>query len=263
MEKDAPKGLRLVEKTVEVLDLLADDGPLSIAQLAERTGEPRSSLYRLIARLEQLELVEPTAQRGYYRLGMQLLRWGAATQSRLDVRDRALPVLTELRAETGLTVYLVIPRGTHAVCIERLEGERVASLALTLGGSLPMHVGAAPRALLAFDSQEAWSDYVLHEPLATHNERAVHTAEALFELLRDERARGVCISDGDVTPGIAAVGAPVYDHRNRPIAAISVSGLRDAVLGEGAERIEALVRSGAESISRSLGAQPEVIANPR
>ena len=113
MEQDAPKGLRLVEKTVEVLNLLASEGQFNIAQLAEKTGEPRSSLYRLMGRLEQLQLVESGSQRGYFRLGTHLLLWGAATQSGLDVRDRALPVLKRLREETELTSPLgVVPGET-------------------------------------------------------------------------------------------------------------------------------------------------------
>lgn len=261
MEQDAPRGLRLVEKTVEVLNLLASEGQFNIAQLAEKTGEPRSSLYRLMGRLEQLQLVESGSQRGYFRLGTHLLLWGAATQSGLDVRERALPVLKRLREETELTVYLVVPRGTHGVCVERLEGARVASLALTLGGSLPMHTGAAPRALLAFDDESAWASYVEAEPLTTPNEKATHSPEELFAQLRSERERGVCISDGDVTVGIASIGAPVFDHTNRrPHAAISVSGLREAVLGDDADRIESLVRSAAEEISRALGARTPATA---
>lgn len=249
-----PKGLRLVEKTVEVLDLLATEGELTIAQLADRTGEPRSSLYRLLARLEQFELVEPASSRGYFRLGTHLLRWGAATQESLSVRDRALPVMDAIRERTGLTVYLLVRRGWHGVCVERLEGLRIASLALRLGGFLPLHAGAAPRALLAFEDERVWDEYIVQSSFEQFTGSTPSDRDQLVSVLVADRARGITISDGDVTPGIASLGAPIYDLRGRVHAALSVSGLRDEVIGADAELVESLVRAGAGDISRALGA---------
>lgn len=251
--EQTPKGLRLVEKTVDVLNLLADNGELTIAQLAQHTGEPRSSLYRLLGRLEQLELIEAASARGYFRLGTHLLRWGAATQAGLNVRDRALPVMEQIMAETGLTVYLMVRRGSHAVCVERLEGLRVASLAVRLGGSLPLHAGAAPRALLAFESEEEWHAYAENGELSRLTPDTHVEPSDLYDLLTYEREQGYTLSDGDVTPGIAALGAPVRDHKNQIQGALSVSGLREEVVGKDADRVRSLVIEGAQTISRDLG----------
>ena len=69
--------------------------------------------------------------------------------ARFDERQAALPHMEHLHDMTGETVFLCVRRGLRAVCIERIEGSHVVSLALRLGGSLPLHAGAAPRALLA------------------------------------------------------------------------------------------------------------------
>ncbi|PEG42685.1 IclR family transcriptional regulator [Mycolicibacterium agri] len=252
-----PVGLRLVEKAVEVLDLLGQERKLTIAQLSEKTGEPRSSLYRLLGSLEKLEFVESAGSRGTYRLGVHALRLGAAMMAGLDERERALPVMNRIRDETGLTVYLLVRRGDHAVCVERIEGERVASLALQLGGSLPLHTGAAPRALLAFAPQEEWQRYVSAGPLVRLTPSTPSTRQRLFDVLSRERAEGVTTSDGDVTVGIAALGAPVFDFRGEVIAALSVSGLRDDLLGKAKSHLQQLVRNGAAEISASLGYTPD------
>ena len=128
-------------------------------QLAELLGEPRTTVYRLLGSLEALDLVEPGAQPGTYRLGWKLMRLGAAVIERLDERQAALPVMERIHEATGETVFLLVRRGDDAVCIERLEGLRVQSLALRLGGSLPLHVGAGPRALLAWESRESGATY--------------------------------------------------------------------------------------------------------
>ena len=248
-----PGGLRLLEKAVEVLDLLAEERSMTIAQIAERTGEPRSSLYRLLGSLERHDFVESSGPRGSYRLGVHVLRLGAAMMESLDERERALPVMSRIRDETGLTVYLVVRRGNQAVCVERLEGARVASLALKLGGSQPLHAGAGPRALLAFAPESDWEDYVAAAPLVRLTPNTPATRRRLFDVLARERAEGVTVSNEDVTPGIAALGAPVFNFRGEVCAALSISGLRDEVLGPGIERRKALVRDGAAEISKSLG----------
>src|SRR6202011_4538710 len=79
-----------------------------------------------------------------------------AVLTRFDERRLTLPVLERLRAETRETVHLTLRRGFQAVFIERLQGERAHALAISLGGVLPLHVGAAPRTLLAFEPDSFW-----------------------------------------------------------------------------------------------------------
>lgn len=251
-------GLRLVRKAVEILDLLAEARELSIAQLAERSGEPRSSLYRLFDTLEQLEMVESTERRGYFRLGVHAMTLGVASIEGRGMRESALPVLERLRAATGgLTAYMVVRRGRTAVCIERVEGTRVASMALKVGGSLPLHAGAAPRALLAFSLPDSWREYAEGGELVRLTDNTPAKPKRLYEVLEQEFAQGVCVSDGDVTAGIAAIGAPVFGHDRRVAGAISVSGLRDELLGDEVESIKRLVVDCAKDVSHGLGHRPD------
>ena len=50
-------------------------------------------------------------------------------------------------------------------------------------------------------------------------------------MLTDTRKNGYALSDADVTPGIAALGAPIFNHRHELEASLSISGLRDQILG--------------------------------
>jgi len=62
------------------------------------------------------------------------------------------------------------------------------------------------------------------------------------------------VSDGDVTPGIAALGAPVFNHRGEVVGALSISGLRVQVLGpEVRTRNIKLLVEAADAASARLG----------
>jgi DNA-binding IclR family transcriptional regulator len=249
--------LQLVRKAIEVLDLLARERELTPSQLADLTEEPRSSVYRLLGSLQQLDMVEPGSRRGSYRLGFHLLRLGNAVVARFDERTLALPVMQRIHDETGETVFLCVRRGMEAVCIERIDGSRVQSLALRIGGALPLHAGAASRVLLAFSQREFWNEYVSSAggSLSRLTSSTPATAESLFPLLEETRRTGIAISDGDVTLGIAALGVPIFDYRGDLRAALSVSGVRPAIVGPTNKKLADLVVGAGREISRTLGAE--------
>jgi DNA-binding IclR family transcriptional regulator len=258
MAGERENSVQVIVKAAAILDLLASAGETSAAELAQRLGEPRSSVYRLLSSLQQLDLVDGGSQRGTYRLGLKLLRLGGAVQERLDVRVAAIPAMERIHDKTGETVFLCVRRGGEAVCVERLDGRRVTSLALRLGGALPLHAGAAPRALLAFDSRAHWHEYLASGPRAYADGETPLSADELIPTLESIRQEGLSISDEDVTPGIAAIGAPVFDHRGHVCAALSISGVRQAIVGEHSAHVRELVLEGAAEASRALGYQEHV-----
>jgi DNA-binding IclR family transcriptional regulator len=239
-------------KAMALVDRIAEEGDATPARLAELTGEPRSTVYRLLASLQQLELVEPGPRRGTFVLGLKLLRLGRSVVSRFDEREAALPVMERIHDELGENTFLCVRRGYNAVCIERIDGTQVALLALSLGGSLPLHAGGVSRALLAFEPEEFWQDYLEHHELEALTPQTPATRAELIDELRATRARGYSISDEDVTPGVAAVGAPIFDHTGRVRASLSMGGVREHLFAN-RERAIALVCDGAGEISRTLG----------
>jgi DNA-binding IclR family transcriptional regulator len=66
-------------------------------------------------------------------------------------------------------------------------------------------------------------------------------------------SQGYSVSDGDVTAGIAALGAPVFNHRGELAAALSISGLRAQILGAEQNRNVGLLLESARNVSAALG----------
>ena len=251
-DRDAA-GLELIAKVNAVIGVLESRGEASAAEIAKQTGEPLSSVYRLLQSLTGIGWVDRGWRRGSYRLGLLLLTIGGQLEDKLDVRACALPSLRHLLETTGTTSFLCVRRDTRAVCIERLEGHAVRSLAMQLGGSLPMFAGAAPRAMLAFLPPAEQRSSLKASRLPGDPPRP--DAAAIQADIEQVRRDGFAVSDGDVTPGIAALGAPVFNHRGELEAAISISGLRSQILGSSQEANVELIISGAREVSRSLGQQ--------
>jgi DNA-binding IclR family transcriptional regulator len=249
--------VKVLAKVAKVLEALAAEPDLTAPALAQRLGEPRPTVYRLVQDLAALGYLEEGPRPGTYRLGLELFRLGSLVGLRFDVREGAAPVMDELHKALEETVYLMVRRHYEAVCIDRIEGLHIRSMALQLGGSMPLHLGAGPRALLAFRPREWWDDYFEHAKLKVLTPRTPTTKAGIVALLEETRHLGYAISDEDVTLGIASVGAPVFDHTGEVHAALSVGGLRSAVLGhDGGERTVKLVTEAAAEVSRRMGYQP-------
>jgi DNA-binding IclR family transcriptional regulator len=228
-ERD-PSGLELITKAGAVLDVLEQQGEASAADLAATLGEPLSSVYRLLQSLTSTGWVDRGSRRGAYRLGLTLMTIGGLVEDHLDIREASLPSLRELVDATGVTSFLCVRRGPRAVCLERIEGYAVQSLAMLLGGSLPLYAGAAPRALLAYLPAAEQRAILSDTSQQMGGDPPRPDDEAILADIAGIRAVGYSVSDADVTPGIASLGAPVFNHRGEVQGALSVSGLRGQVL---------------------------------
>lgn len=252
--------IQVIDRVVAILGTLAAGGaaPMQLADVARDTGLSRSTAHRLLSSLEQHGLCE-RFEGGRYQLGLRLFELGSIVLRRLDLRERGRPELDRLARETDLTAFLCLRDRDRAVCIERVDGRFAHSLALQLGGSLPLHLGAAPRVLLAFAPPAEIERYLKQAAAGAYGpdaDPALIRAE-----LEQVRARGWSLSDGDVNHGAAAIGAPIVDHRGELAAAVSISGLRPHVMGERMEELAATVVRVGVAISHRLGL-PERLDGP-
>jgi DNA-binding IclR family transcriptional regulator len=248
-----PDGL---DTAVRVLDVLEAEGEAGPSRVALAAGIRRRDAASLLDRLCDLGLIERSEGAGTYRLGLRLFRLGAAVGRRLEVRQAARPVLEDIHRATEETVYLCVRRGDDALCVDRIDGLWVQSLTLRVGETLPLHLGAASRALLAYESEAFLRDYLGRATLMPLTERTPPTRAAVRRELRAVVERDYAVSDGDIRLGIAAVGAAIRDHTGAVVAALSVGGLRPSILGDEATTAR-LVVEGAARVSRALAFEAE------
>jgi IclR family transcriptional regulator, acetate operon repressor len=212
----------ILQKLSTVVDLLASHGPLTPAEIAEHSGIPRASVYRLLDALAAIGLTEalPTSQA---RLSLRWLRLADAASTSMSEWSGADDILRELARNTGLTTYLCVPRPSEAVCIRWAQGSGIGVLVLRPGRSLPLHAGAAGRLCLAYRVDV--ENYLALAPFPAFTQNTLVSAAALSEDIAATRARGYSISDEDVTEGVGALGAAVRAPNGRLAGAVSLAGL--------------------------------------
>ncbi|MCZ0978794.1 hypothetical protein O1L60_04665 [Streptomyces diastatochromogenes] len=79
------------------------------------------------------------------------------------------------------------------------------------------------------------------------------TLTALRALLAQARRRGYATEEGEVTPGLSSIAAPVLDHHAHPIAGVAVTFPDEAVDEAERQRIAGHVAQTARELTRRVG----------
>ena len=79
----------------------------------------------------------------------------------------------------------------------------------------------------------------------------------MLKELAGARDRMVALDDEEDSEDVICIGAPVFDHLDRCVAAISITGLKQTLRSELLDQLEAAVRRHAQTLSHRLGHNPE------
>lgn len=192
---------------------------LSLGELTERTGLPKSTVHRLADQLLALRWLDRTPVG--YRIGLRFFEVGGLVAARNNLRDRAYPFLTDLQAATGHPVHLAILDGHEVVVLEKVWGHGSPPLPTRIGGRLPAHATALGKALLAFPGP-ADVDRVLAAGLERRTARTVVLPEVFGQQLKTARTTQWAMDDEEYAVGMRCVAAPIRGS-GRAIGAVSVS----------------------------------------
>ncbi|MCW3492716.1 IclR family transcriptional regulator [Microbacterium sp. SSM24] len=223
------KPSRVLTSLRTAVETLARSGPLTAPELAKEIGIPRPSAYRLMGALIQDGLATQQPD-GAVSLSTKWLHFGDQALATATPWFHHEELLRSLRDSSRLTVYLSVPRPQRTVCVRRLHGQGVQVLVLHPGGSLPLHLGGVGRITLAFGDEEPEEYLAAHHP-ERFTPRSLETRKAILDDVALSRERHYCISDEDVTVGVGAVAAPVLTPDGQFLAALSIAGRRDDIVG--------------------------------
>ncbi len=126
-------------KTMDILELFYEHEELSLTEMVQLTNMPKTSVYRLIGSLEEMELYKK--MRREILSWSRFLRFGQLVSQRLSVRNIAIPYMKELRDSLGQAVNLIIQDGNDAIYVEKMEGVQPVRVYTAIGRRAPLYAG--------------------------------------------------------------------------------------------------------------------------
>jgi DNA-binding IclR family transcriptional regulator len=252
------KDLGTIERALQLMKRMATAGKrgLALTQLASETGLPHSTVHRLLHRLIAERMVVQSESTKRYLLGPLAFELGVAASTSYDLREPCRKLLGELAEEVGDTIYLTVRSGTDSVCLDRYEGPSpIRVLILNIGSRRPLGLGAGGLAMLAFMPEEEREELIVR--LARQAPADGHLSEhELRAAVTACRQRGHSFIRNRVTLGVTAVGVPVMDSLDQPVAAISVAAIDARMSSTRINSLALTLQNRARSIRQILSGQP-------
>ncbi len=240
------------DHTLRILRHLARrPAPVAASALARDLGIPRSTIYHLLATLEEHGFVVHLPQERRWGLGTSAfeLAGGYARQEPLARLGR--PLLATLVDRLGESAHLAVMSGRDVLYIVEERAARRPALVTEVGVRLPAHLTATGRAMLA--ALPASQVRALYPDAAAFTERTGHgptRPSELRSILQAVRSSGYASEDGEVTAAFRSVGVPVQDASGWPVAAAAVTWSAERELDP--ERAVAALRETATELQRRL-----------
>jgi IclR family KDG regulon transcriptional repressor len=229
-------------------------GGLGVTRLAEITDADKSRVSRALQLLADEGFVERSPETRAYRLGWQIYAM-AARSGDLRMLAVAPPHLERLTERFGERSYLSVRNGDVLTTVLSHSPRRSLETASWTGLSVPLHCGAAGRALLMGMRDEAIHSLLGPGPYPARGPHSPHGFADLIERLEAERAQGWVLVDEEFEAGRVGVAAPVSDFRGETVAALNISAPKFRFEIEPGDA-GALLVAAAAALSRDLGATP-------
>lgn len=204
-----------------LMETFDTDLELTLAELTERSGLPKSTVHRTV----ELMVEHGWLQRdgAEYRFGTRLFELGSRVRETSMLRQVAVPFMEDLYEATRQVVNLGVLDGTSVLYVEKIWGHRHLPTPSQAGRRFAASSTALGKAMLAF-APSPTVDRVLAAGLKALTRRTI-VDPALFRAeLTLIATRGYAIDDEEFAEGMLCCAAPIRAGEAGAIGAVSVTG---------------------------------------
>jgi DNA-binding IclR family transcriptional regulator len=250
---DDTSPVRAVTRAMDVL-LSLEDGPQSLAKIADATSLTKPTAHRLLATLSRNQLVIQNPWTSDYMLGPGCLGIANAVLTGLGgLGLMAQDILDGLAKASQESVALHVPAGTQRVCVAQVPSPQPVRYTADVGAAKPMYTGAMGKILLAFAHEQDRHELFTRLTLTPVTPLTIIDRDKLEIELAEVRKQGYAVSRGEQADGVASISAPVFAASGHVMAAVSILGPSTRMEDDTMTKLRPLVVRAGQEISRLLG----------
>lgn len=241
-----------VEKAFAILELVhaSDDKGVSLGEVARELDVSKSTSYRYLVTLEELNVVRRDANERFH-IGVKLVELGSSFLANSDLRSIAMPYLETLSQETQETIHLAVPSDDYIIYIARIDGPHSVRVMTRIGTRATMHSTAIGKCILAHLEPEKVAE-ILSSELQQRTPRTVTEMQELEQQLAKIRENKYAIDEEEYELGVHCVGSPIFSGDGSVLGALSVAGPSSRLSSEKLIELAPRVRDIAREISQRM-----------
>ena len=245
----------LIKKTVAILESFSIEQPdWALGALSRRLSMPKSTVHHILAAFKKERWItqDPVTKR--YRLSIKLWELGWVALHPLHLREEAMPHVETLAKKTNETVHLSVIDTTFpefVTYIDKIESDHPVRTYSMIGGRAPSYCVASGKAILAFNPDLLAP--LVKRKLKAYSPKSITSPKKLKQEMQCIRERGYSTNREEYRADVIGVGAPIYDHEGRVLAAVGISGPAYRLDDKTIERVFPVVIRTANHISKAMG----------
>jgi IclR family transcriptional regulator, KDG regulon repressor len=247
--------IQSIVRAVDILKCFEDIEELGVTEISNKLGLHKSTVFNIICTLERCQYLEKSDNSGKYRLGIELFRIGTKVDS--DLRKIALPYLEDLLARFKETVNLVVRDREYVIYLEKIESPHSMRISTAVGSRLPVNATAVGKAILSGLPDAELGETVNGLSVARFTANTICDKDKLLASIKKVRCSGYAEDFEELEVGLMCVAAPIFNHKGKAFAAISVSGPTSRMLDSIRQEIGKSLGEVARQISTKFGYQPQ------
>lgn len=215
--------MKTLDTALKLLKLFeTDEQTLSVTEIADASGLPKSKVSRLLAVFRSNGFLEQDDQTRRYRIGLAAFELGSNYVKSQPLAHEALPVMRQIVEQTGHSTTLTVMRGDLILHLLAVEGPHYVDGRWRVGNRLPYFATSAGKVLVAGMTPDHAAGFVARHPLAAITPATVTDPAELRRQIDEVRRTGVSITRGESAPGLAAIAVPVLGRFAQTVAALGL-----------------------------------------
>jgi len=241
-----------VEQAAQLLLCLGKNNDMGLTAICNQIGIHKSKGYSILTALTRYALITKDSRTKTYSLGPALMPLAQKAREKFDITAIAKGPLQTLANETKSSVLLGIIFNDQFYIVAKYDGNDKLSVTIRQHQSLHITHGSHGKAIFGFLNEQQRQRLIDTRQMFFHGDMHAFDKKRLEQELIFCRKNGYAVDNGEVTPGITAVSAPVFDHNNQVAAGIVLVG---TFAQDKFETFGKMVAAAGRNISTQAGAQ--------
>ena len=244
-------------KGLAALDWLArQQRECRVVEVAQALGLARSNAHRTLQTLVECGWAVRNPANSTYRASLRLFELGALVDGAIDLKALLRPHLAALAQDCGETIHLASLEGGDIVYLDKFDSPLPVAAYSRIGGRAPAYCVASGKALLAAHLLDGPALQQRLGPLQAHTRNSITDYPSLLAELDRTRVRGWAENREEWRLGVCGLGAPIFNARGEPVAAVGMSVPSIRFTRSQARLLVARLSHCAKEASRTLGYPP-------
>lgn len=239
-----------VARTLDILEVVAARGGATAKDIADKTGLPLPTVYRLVRELLDGDYLVHIKEEKRFELGYKLHALGVSLHEQIGVSRQVRAEVTALHQQLGVAAYLAVHRGSQIVVVFTADAPECPRLApLEFGYHEAAHATALGKILLANMDDEQRVLHLDPEPMPRYGPGTITSHAELFDQLGNVSRRGIAWEFGEFADGATCAAAAVRDATGTLVGSVAVSA-PTVRFAHGRPEVEQALRATASRVSR-------------